>query len=221
MRGKGTHSKVTTYAFVLLIIIIIGMGVVYLINYIRPIFIEEIEVFKPVIYLYPQETTRVNVSLSIKGGEVTISDPEYNNGWSVLANPNGSIEGGYDYLFYEAKITILENPLKGWCIQSNSLETWMDRYLIEMGLNNNEKDEFKEFWLNFLPKANYYEIKLLSKEYLNEYWSLDVDPFPDVLIRIILVFKPLQNPIILESPIITTLIRTGFSVIEWGGIILT
>ncbi|MBY9010221.1 MAG: hypothetical protein KGD74_10185, partial [Candidatus Lokiarchaeota archaeon] len=36
--------------------------------------------YKPAIYLYPEETMKIKVSLSING-EITISEPEYNNGW--------------------------------------------------------------------------------------------------------------------------------------------
>ena len=222
MREKSTLSIIKTYTLIFLIVISTWFGFLFLLDIIGPDeYISPYHAREPVIYLYPQESTQINVSLSIKNGEVTISEPEYNDGWSVLVNPNGSIEGGYDYLFYEAKITFLENPSEGWCIEFNSLETWMDEYLIELGLNNNEKNDFKKFWLNFLPEANYYEIKLLSKEYLDENWRLYIEPLPDVLIRNIFVFKSLQNPIVLESPSITVPIRTGFTIIEWGGIILT
>ncbi|MBY9007816.1 MAG: hypothetical protein KGD63_13825, partial [Candidatus Lokiarchaeota archaeon] len=140
-----------------------------------------------------------------------------NNGWSVIVNPNGNIEGGYDYLFYEAKLNYLENPLKGWCIQYKSLENWMDMKLIELGLNKKEKEEFEEFWLNFLPYANYYIIKLTSIEYLNTNMGLYIDPIPDVVIRVILIFEPSQSPLFLEEPAITSPTRTGFTVVEWGG----
>ncbi len=49
---------------------------------------------KPAIYLYPQETLKIKVSLSING-EITISEPEYNNGWDVVVEPGGCIENDY------------------------------------------------------------------------------------------------------------------------------
>ncbi len=59
---------------------------------------------KPVIYLYPESKTDVNVRLDFKGGLVT-TIPEYNGGWSVSAAPDGTITNKadgkkYPYLFW-------------------------------------------------------------------------------------------------------------------------
>ncbi|MBY9007817.1 MAG: hypothetical protein KGD63_13830 [Candidatus Lokiarchaeota archaeon] len=213
------QRKKLFYVFLIGITIIISsIGLFFLIESIKPKG-PGVNWEKPAIYLYPREKTKVKVSLSING-EITVSDPEYNDGWSVIAYPNGTIEGGYNYLFYEARLNYLEDPLKGWCIKYNFLENWMDIILIEMGLNNDEKEEFKEFWLNFLPKTDYYLIKLMSKEYLEINWDLFIDPLPDIIIRILLTFKPSQNPLKIENPVIISPKRTGFTVVEWGGTLL-
>lgn len=57
---------------------------------------------KPVIYLYPKETTQVHVKLDYNG-RLTCTWPEYADGWTVTARPDGSLttEDGnsYSYLF--------------------------------------------------------------------------------------------------------------------------
>ena len=50
---------------------------------------EEVDA-KPVIYLYPEKETAVDVSLDYKG-ELTCTYPEYDGGWSVIAKPDGTI----------------------------------------------------------------------------------------------------------------------------------
>ena len=97
--------------------------------------------FKPAIYLYPNETTQINVSLSLNG-KIIESDPVYNNGWSVIATPDGKLNETFNYLFYEASLNYLEIPTDGWCIQNSSLETWLESNLIQFGLNYNESQEF-------------------------------------------------------------------------------
>ena len=46
--------------------------------------------YKPVIYLYPEETTEVSVEIDYNG-KLTCTYPEYNNGWKVIAEPDGTI----------------------------------------------------------------------------------------------------------------------------------
>lgn len=60
---------------------------------------------KPVIYLYPEEKTLVHVELDFNG-EVTSTYPAYENGWDVLARPDGTLtdpQTGREYycLFWE------------------------------------------------------------------------------------------------------------------------
>ncbi|MCR2013833.1 hypothetical protein NSB31_29720, partial [Bacillus cereus] len=45
---------------------------------------------KPVIYLYPAEEKTINVKLDYDG-ELTSTYPTYNDGWSVKANPDGTL----------------------------------------------------------------------------------------------------------------------------------
>ena len=175
--------------------------------------------YKPAIYLYPEETLKIKVSLSING-EITISEPEYNNGWDVVVEPGGTIESRYDYLFYEARLNYLETPDEGWCVEYEHLELWMNTTLKELGLNEKESKDFKVFWLDFLPIANYYEIKLLSKEYLDLHMGLLIDPKPETIIRVLLTFSPYQNAFEIATPLIETPIRSGFTVVEWGGFII-
>ena len=80
-----------------------------------------------------------------------------------------------------------------------------------------------EYWLDRLTDHPYYEVKLLSSEFLAEHATLIITPQPDTLIRVIFFFRPLDEPMdainALEPPVIDTPAREGFVVLEWGGIL--
>ena len=42
-------------------------------------------------------------------------------------------------------------------------------------------------------------------------------PSPDTIIRVIMTFKGLENPIDVQEQKLETLNRTGFVAVEWGG----
>ncbi len=217
--GRYSKRSIITAIIVIIAIILFSSLVIIIFPYLPSGGGDDAVAYKPAIYLYPQETSKIKVSLSING-EITVSEPEYNNGWDVVVEPGGNIEGSYDYLFYEARLNYLKTPDEGWCVEYEHLELWMNNTLKELGLNEKESKDFKDFWLDFLPFANYYEIKLLSKEYLDLNMGLIVDPKPETIIRVMLTFSPYQNAVEIDTPLITAPIRLGFTVVEWGGFII-
>jgi hypothetical protein len=173
---------------------------------------------KPAVYLYPTEDSFVNVKLNING-RITKDVPEYKNGWTVFVTKDGIIENKYDYLFYEAKMKNIDLPNSGWIVKYDDLESWFDVNLARFGLNSKEKNQFKEYWLKELPKANYYEIKLFENSFLKENMDIIILPQPDTLIRLNFYFKPLKKEMAIQEPITTTPERRGFTVVEWGGML--
>lgn len=177
---------------------------------------EEIQIDKPALYLYPQKKQKVDVSLVINGSMIT-SIPPYSKGWSVVADTNGIIDNQYDYLFYENTLNTIELPEAGWIKKGTALSVWFDVVLPKLGLNHKEKKQFKEYWLKRLDKNSLYEIKLFSMEFLNKNMTLNIDPSPDTIIRVIFNFKKIKKQYMLSEPIITIPKRVGFHVLEWGG----
>ncbi len=182
---------------------------------------------KPAIYLYPEEDTYITVKLDIDG-EITTTIPSYNDGWRVFATKEGIITNEddgerYDYLFWEADPNVVVLPDTGWVVAQGDLEKWFDEYLAKFGLNKKEKTQFMEYWLAQLRGEGYYEIKLLSRAFLDEHAGLIITPQPDTLIRIIFHFRLLDEPMdeseLLAAPVIATPKREGFVVVEWGGIL--
>ena len=179
--------------------------------------VKPMPVKKPAVYLYPEKDMNIKVSVLING-VMTKSEPEYNSGWDVFATRESIINGKYDYLFYEADLKTLKLPEEGWIVEYNNLEKWFDEYLPNLGLNEKETGQFKEYWLKDLKEANYYEIKLLDNNFLYDNMRLVISPEPQTLIRLNFYFKPLNNKPRLKEPVITKKERNGFTVVEWGGI---
>lgn len=173
---------------------------------------------KPAVYLYPLQKSKISVSVDLKG-IITKSEPSYFKGWEVIAEPSGLINGKYDYLFYEAQLEQLQLPKEGWVVEYKELGNWFNQNLKNLGLNEKEISQFKEYWLAELLFARYYEIKLLDDSFLRENMNLVIDPKPTTIIRRNFYFKPLESQITLDQPNIITPERKGFTVVEWGGLL--
>lgn len=190
--------------------------------------IPEPTVAKPVIYLYPQEETDVNVKLDFDGS-MTCTYPEYGEGWEVTAFPDGRIydrntERYYDYLFWEGTRSFDSYVFgNAECVAREDTVAFLEEYLSATGLNSSETDDFISFWLPKLQESPYNLISFPNEEY-SEWAKLDVYPVPDTEIRVYMVFIPLDEPVDvpasqhLKIPEGTD--RSGFTVVEWGGTVL-
>ncbi|MEA3272805.1 MAG: hypothetical protein U9P90_04030 [Patescibacteria group bacterium] len=173
---------------------------------------------KPAVYLYPTETSEIEVKVYVNG-HITEAEPNYLTGWKVTAESNGLIDKEYDYLFYEAQLTNLQLPDEGWIIAFSNLDEWFDETLPKLGLNDKELVQFKEYWMEELTEANYYEVKILEDQFLEENMNLIINPKPDTMIRLNFYFKPHSEKNEMKEPTIKTPQRTGFTVVEWGGLL--
>lgn len=180
---------------------------------------EMVVVKKPALYLYPLHKMSVEVVLEPRG-TVIQSIPLYKKRWRVIADSNGLIDNKYRYLFYEVALDKhLALPQDGWSVKRSNLSVWFDKYLTNFGLNKSEKNDFKGYWLRNIPASNYYTIKLIHFEIVNDQLGLKIVPEPDSLLRILLCFTPTTEKINMKEPAIKPFKRQGFTVVEWGGIL--
>jgi len=179
---------------------------------------------KPAIYLYPPNREPVTVQIHPQG-TLTYTLPTYpQNGWNVIANPDGVINYGsstYDYLYYEDELpdTSYSAPKDGYTVAYSNLSSFLPSLLEKLGLNSKERGQFDEYWLKVLPKSNYYFIGILPQTVLNNISPLTVSPTPQSVIRITLYFNPLDQNQTVQPPAIQSVERRGFTVVEWGGIV--
>ena len=180
---------------------------------------EEVCDEKPVIYLYPEKETEVKVQLDYDG-TLVCAYPEYNNGWKVVAQPDGTLCDAsgktYSYLFWEGNTDATYDFSKGFVVKGSETAEFLEEKLSEIGLNAKEANEFIVYWL---PKMqnNPYNLITFQGETYTETAKLTVSPNPDSVLRVFMVYTALDAPIEVEMPEIEFFERKGFTLVEWGG----
>ena len=184
------------------------------------------EVDKPVIYLYPETDTECYVTLDLQG-YLTCTYPSYNEnyGWHVMAHPDGTItnlDNGreYDYLFWEGECDVPDSFNNAVCVRGCDTAQFLEGYLEVCGLTYSEMDDFISYWLPRMEGNEYNLISFPAEEY-EEMASLNVSPAPDTVIRVYMVYMPLDEEVQIpeEQQLVwpSSVERTGFTVVEWGG----
>lgn len=181
--------------------------------------LEEEVAYKPVIYLYPTQKTNISVSLDYNGVLIH-TYPVYSNGWNVTAYPDGTLVDNngieYPYLFWEGKNNFEYDMTKGFCVSGRKTERFLRDKLSFMGLNEKELNDFIEFWIPFMEKNPYNQISFQTANY-TENAKLIVNPKPDSILRVFMVFQPLDEFVEIEEQMLNEFKRTGFVLVEWGG----
>ncbi|NQU99640.1 MAG: hypothetical protein HQ538_02790 [Parcubacteria group bacterium] len=184
------------------------------------------EMCKPVVYLYPEKETELKVEVSPNGG-FTYTEPEYNGAWNVKASPSGEIidlktNESYEYLFWEGIGLNVGEMEKGFMVESNRIEKFLNEKLSYMGLNEKEISDFNEYWVERLNEEGYYKISFMDQRVFDEIAPLEVSPDkPDNIIRVFMIARHVGGPYSLEKQkLYKKGSRDGFSVVEWGGALL-
>lgn len=180
--------------------------------------------YKPVVYLYPIKIENIKVQLDYKG-KLIADYPAYDysiKGWNVTASPDGKIINGdekeYSYLFWEGEpaIPINYDLSTGFIVKGEDTVKFLQDTLSKMGLTPKEYNEFIVYWYPKMKDNKYNLIHFADKQYTDTA-PLTITPTPDSMLRVFMVFKPLDNAIDIKSQEIKSFNRTGFSVVEWGG----
>ena len=176
---------------------------------------------KPIIYLYPEDATDVDVTLDYNG-ELICTYPAYGDGWSVTAYPDGRLVDRasgleYSYLFWEGLSDVRYDMSRGYVVRGEDTAEFLRSTLSEMGLTPREYNEFIVYWL---PKMqnNPYNLIAFQDERYTDTARLTVTPEPDSVLRVFMTYTPLDAPIEVDPPEpITPFERKGFVLVEWGG----
>ncbi len=182
---------------------------------------------KPVIYLYPEQTTFIDVKLTIPG-IIYISIPDYpRQGWeNIEAHPDGKlIYRGKQYpnLYYESQVERVNVPKNGVFIKTSDLQEELIKITYALGLNKTEQEEFLDYWLPKLYdlKSPYILFSLFAQSEKDRIDHVDISPKPKTFIEFLAYFKAIDKPYQIpelklpqEPPE-----RHGFTAVEWGGTI--
>lgn len=138
---------------------------------------------KPVIYLYPTKTTKINITIDTSiNFHTTI--PEYKKSWKIIANPDGSIENTsndanmcgkyrgnlfgseyahnsciqnrYPYLYWSGWVIESRYPemKEGWVVEKTKVNDFLEEKLTYIGFSSTEKKDFLEYWVPMIQKED-------------------------------------------------------------------
>ena len=181
--------------------------------------------YKPIIYLYPEKEMEISVKLGYKE-KLTVTYPEYDNGWNVIAYPDGTLTEKETNrklysLFWEGFNTETSGIKKeGFIVKGKDASKFLEEKLTILGLNDKEREEFIIFWLPKLINNKYNYIRFETIEEQDQNMPLLINPKPDTIIRINMETKPLDEEIKVKEQKLIKKERKGYTVVEWGGTIL-
>ncbi len=177
---------------------------------------------KPIIYLYPERETDVTVTLGHPEC-ITHSYPEYDGPWRVSAQPDGTLTelktGRELYsLYYENVSPVpLQASGEGFVVRGEDTAAFLEETLAILGLSAREAEEFIVYWLPRLEGSAWNYIRFASPDEIDAEMPLGIEPQPDSVIRVLMLWQPLDVPIEVQPQALYTPPRMGFTAVEWGG----
>ncbi len=180
-----------------------------------------IGVYKPNIYLYPEEET----AFSVRFGTpelLTVTDPLYEGIWQGSALPDGTLtvgENTYGFLFYESVTEPwLYQCEEGFVIPADDRAAAFTRILTAYGLNEQEIADFNAFWCGKLESGCDYAMYPQLTQTVDAAMPVTISPQPDTVFRIWFAFVRDDTP--QREAVPEALTRDGFTAVEWGGFFL-
>ena len=183
------------------------------------------ETAKPVIYLYPEQETKVNVQLTFNGTLTSTYPTLPPEGWTVTAQPDGTLtdeEGrSYRYLFWEGVADVDWKQDSGFLVKAEDAREFLEQSLTQLGLNELEQNDFITYWLPKLEKNGESFVTFAAEQYTDNA-VLTVTPQPDSVLRVQMLISKVDDSNraafqkLLEQEL-PRFEREGFVLVEWGG----
>ena len=181
----------------------------------------EISEKKPIIYAYPLKEMELTIKLGMKDN-ITCSYPKYQDGWNVIAYPDGTLidkntNKKLYALYWEGKRE-KEVPMNdGFVVKGEDSAKFLEEKLAILGLNEKESEEFIIYWLPKLKANEYNLIRFETMKEIEQNMPIEISQEPDTLIRVWMQFKGLETSIEIPEQHLESNSRVGFTVVEWGG----
>lgn len=176
--------------------------------------------YKPIIYIYPTSETKVNVKLWAPQN-LSHTYPKYNwEKWrNVVANPNGDLEDMNTwrkiYALYREWKTYREDNFEEWfVIKWEDTIPFLEEKLALLWLNEREAEEFIVYRLPQMEDNKWNLIRFETIEEQDENMPLNITPNPDTVIRVMMDWKAIDEPIDIPEQQLVTPERNWFTVVE-------
>ncbi len=173
---------------------------------------------KPNIYLYPTVPLTVTVRIGFpQGGHVTVSEPLYDDGWTVRVTPDGLIDGQWRFLFYESVQPSGWQKKRGYLVPTDEMEQFFRSDLAARGFAGQEIEDFIEWWIPRLAGPRYLIVYPQDDTVISTLETLELSIAPDSILRHRYLIETTNEPVTIlppEAP--APFVRDGFTVTEWG-----
>ena len=122
------------------------------------------------------------------------------------------------YALYREWKTYAEDRFEEWfVVKWEDTISFLEEKLAILWLNEREAEEFIVYWLPQMENNKYNLIRFETKEEQDENMPLNITPTPDTVIREMMDWKAINEPIDIPEQKLITPERTWFTVIEWWG----
>ena len=203
---------------------------------------------KPVIYLYPEQDTKVSLKFNNKI-KFTTFIPEYQDSWEVLAKTNGILKdlkpeltdcnslsnsfgseyaksacekNEYPYLYWSGNTenSFYPEAKTGFIVRKEDLDQFFNEKLSLMNFNQKEISDFKEYWVSYLSQKDsaYFRITFFQNNIVNKLFPMNISPKPSSSIRLFMDWDYASKETIIPQQNLISYPRVGFTLIEWGGL---
>lgn len=177
---------------------------------------------KPVLYLYPEKETDITVNFE-KEDNLTTTYPKFKEEWQVTAHPNGDLydkDGKYYYaLYWEESSNHKVDFKEGFYVTKDNAIKFLEEKLSIIGLNAKERNEFIMYWLPIIESNEHNLIYFELTEERESFNKLEITPTPDSLLRVAIHVKKIDEKQTIKEQKLPTFQRTGFTAVEWGGVL--
>ena len=175
---------------------------------------------KPIIYIYPNSEAKVNVKLWTPEN-LSHTYPKYNpeKWWNMVAQPNGDLEDLDTWrklyaLYREWKSDNATNFDEWFVVAWKDIIPFLEEKLAILWLNEREAEEFIVYRLPQMKNNAYNLIRFETKAEQDENMPLNITPKPDTVIRVMMDWKAIDEPVDIPEQQLVTPERTWFTVVE-------
>ena len=130
------------------------------------------------------------------------------------------LNGNYYYgLYFEEEGSSDVDFTEGFYVTKASAIDFLEEKLSIIGLNPKERNEFIMYWLPILEKNEKSLVYFELTEERDKYNKLIINPKPDSVLRVAIHIKKVNKKTSIKEEKLKTFKRSGFTVVEWGGVI--
>lgn len=175
---------------------------------------------KPILYLYPEEKTKVMVTFE-HPEYLETTYPKFTSKWIVDADTDGTLtdENNKKYyaLYWDEKKVHTVSFDEGFYVEKDNAIDFLEKKLSYIGLNDKEMNEFIMYWLPILEKNEKSLVYFELTEERDSYNKINISPKPDSLLRVAIHIKKVDKKVNIKKQSLKKFKRKGFVAVEWGG----